>query len=335
MPHVCTIQARAASKIIRAAAEAGVKSEELLRAARLDPVVLEDPENRVPYSQHVALYELGARLTGDDYFGLHVAERADPGMFDILGYLGMVSMTFGEALKRLVRYYRIWSDGAVHDLVVEGQRARLIYTITDASIHECRHECEASLAIPVMLCRRAGGIDWRLEEVRFRHTPPADIAEHKRIFRAPVRFNCPVNELVFTRSYLDLTLIRGDSGLISVLDRQAEDLLARLPKPECFIDKVRRLLKEAPKVDPGLSELARQLGTTERTLQRKLKEEGASYQSLVREVRCALSEQYLRKPEVAISEIAYLLGFSETSAFHRAFRRWTGITPKEYRRLYH
>lgn len=333
MSHICTIQARAASKIIAAVAEAGVEPKELFRAVQLDPAVLKNPENRIPYAQLVALYEYGAKLTGDDAFGLHIAERAVPQMFNVLGYVGMASMTVGEALERLVRYYEIWSNGAVYGLTTEGSKARLTYRIIDARVRECRHECETSFATPVMLCYKVAGIDWVPEQVGFHHSRPGNIAEHERIFRVPVFFNRPVNELIFDRSYLDLPLIHGDPGLSSVLDRHAERLLAELPKPKCQTDRVRRALYENLKGgDPGLDVLARRLGMAGRTLQRKLKEEGASYQDLVDEVRCERSQQYLQKSGMATSEIAYQLGFSETSAFHRAFKRWTGATPKEYRR---
>ena len=307
--------------------------KELLQAVELDPDLLKNPENRIPYAKYVALYEYAAKLTGDDCFGLHIAERAVPQMFDLLGYVGMASLTMGEALERMARYYEIWSDGAAYELTTGGSRVRLTYKIKDARVRECRHECEASFATPIMLCCKVAGVNWIPDEVGFHHRRPANTSEHERIFRVPVFFDQPVNELIFDRSYLDLPLTGGDPGLVSVLDRHAELLLAELPKPERLTDKVRRLLGDNLKGgDLGLGVLTRRLGMTGRTLQRKLREEGTSYQDLVNEVRCEFSKQYLQKSGMAIGEIAYSLGFSETSAFHRAFKRWTGMTPKEYRR---
>jgi AraC-like DNA-binding protein len=334
MSHICTIQARAVGKIISAVADAGVAPGELLQAVQLDRVSFEQAEYRIPYASYVALYEYAAKLTGDDCFGLHIAERAVPQMFDLLGYVGMASLTMGEALERMVRYYELWSDGAVYDLMTGGAKARLTYKIRDARLRECRHECESSFATPVMLCHKLTGVDWVPDEIGFHHPRPANTSEHERIFRAPVSFDRPANEMIFDRSYLDLPLTGGDQGLASVLDRHASLLLAELPKPGRLTDEVRRLLGDSLKGGgPGLDVLTRRLGMTGRTLQRKLKEEGATYQNLVDEVRCELSKRYLQKSGMAIGEIAYSVGFSETSAFNRAFKRWTGMTPKEYRRM--
>ena len=319
-------------KIISAVADAGVAREELLQAAQLDPASVDNPESRIPYANYVALYEQAAKLTGDDCFGLHIAERAVPQMFDLLGYVGMASPTMGEALERMVRYYELWSDGAVYDLTTAGSKARLTYKIRDARVRECRQECETSFATPVMLCHKVAGVDWVPDEIGFHHPRPANISEHERIFRVPVYFDRPVNELIFDRSYLDLPLTGGDPGLVSVLDRHAGLLLAELPKPERLTDKVRRLLGDSLRGgDLGLEVFARRLGMTGRTLQRKLKDEDTTYHDLVDEVRCELSKRYLQKSGMAIGEIAYSVGFSETSAFNRAFKRWTGMTPKEYR----
>ena len=337
MPHVCTIQARATQKILSAAAEAGVEPGEVLHAVQINPVLLASPERRIPYARYVAMGKYAADRTGDDDFGLHVAEGALARMFDVLGYACMASLTVGEALERMVRYYEIWSDGGAYGLRAEGSRVHLTYAIRDSLVRECRHECEMSFATPVLLCRQMTGTRLVPEVVGFHHPPPGNSSEHERIFRAPVRFNWPVNELVFDRSYLELPLAGGDPGLADVLDRHAERLLAELPKPEWLADRVRGLLGERLKgghplpEEVSLETVSRQLGLTGRTLQRRLKEEGASFQGLVDELRREAAMSDLKSPGAAISEIAYRLGFSDPSAFHRAFKRWTGTTPKEYR----
>jgi AraC-like DNA-binding protein len=192
------------------------------------------------------------------------------------------------------------------------------------------------LAITVICLRSATGTSWTPREVWFQHAPPENTSEHRRIFRAPVRFAQVSNELFFHRSLLDVPIARADLGLCTVLDRHAEELLAKFSaqgRPQNVVDQVRQILSIALRGgDPGLEASARQLRMSARTLQRKLNEKGTSHQDLLDEMRRELSMRYLQEPEVAICEVAYLLGFSESSAFHRAFRRWTGTTPRDYRR---
>lgn len=333
MPRVHTITIKAVGKVVDAARACRVPPEELYRAINLDPALLDDADNRIPYAQLIALYEEAARLTGDEAFGLHLSEHTSEKVFDLLGYVLMSSPTLGEALHRIVRYHPIWNDGAEYVVETENEWVHLGYRYLSPRAEARRHDCEMTLAITLRFGRIATGVDWTPREVSFEHEQPADLSEHLRIFRSPLRFSRPVNELVFDRSLLSLPLVEADPALCAVLDRHAAELLAKSPVRGGFVDEVRALLFEAMQGgDASLEAISRQLGTSPRTLQRKLKEEGASHQDLLDEIRRDLSKRYLREPQMAICEVAYLLGFSEPSAFHRAFRRWTGITPKAYRR---
>lgn len=332
MEGVGTISVKAVGKIVAAASERGVAPEELYRAVALDPALLADPDNRIPYSQVVEMYEQGARLTGDDAFGLHLSERISPKIFDVLSYVLLNSATLGDAMRRVVRYHPIWNDGAEYSLVVEGARARLRYHYLCADGAERRQDCEMTLAITLRAGQFTTGVDWTPDEVSFQHPEPPDTSEHRRIFGCPVRFSQPFNEYSFDASLLELPAIEADPVLFELLERHAEELLARFPRRGGQADEVRRMLFEALRGgDPGLDAVARRLGFSARTLQRKLKDEGTSHQELLEEMRRDLSQRYLREPRMAICEVAYLLGFSEPSAFHRAFRRWTGTTPARFR----
>jgi AraC-like DNA-binding protein len=249
-----------------------------------------------------------------------------------VGYAVINSPTLGDALSRAVRYHMIWNEGAEFKLETDGEQVRLAYHYVDLNGAGCRQDCEMTLALIMSFGRRVTGVDWTPREVRFQHSEPADTSEHRRIFRAPLSFEKPVSELVFESRVLELPLAEADPGLCVVLDRQVEGLLAKLPRRGGLSDGVRALLRQAINGgDPGLEAISQQLGLSPRTLQRKLKEEHTSHQDLLDEMRRDLSVSYLREPEMAICEVAYLLGFSEPSAFHRAFRRWTGTTPRAYR----
>ena len=333
MPREHTILVRSVNKIIDAASVHGVEPEEIYRAINLERALLDDPDNRIPFHKLVAAYEHAAQLTGDDAFGLHVGENSDPRLFDVLGYMVVNSPTLGEALNRLVRYHSIWSEGAFFNLDIGGSLVRLAYVYRDEMSEECRQDCEMTLAISVSFARRVTGVDWTPHEVSFQHSKPKSIAEHRRIFRSPIHFDRPSNELIFDRSLLSLPMAKADPGLCAILDRHAQELLAKSTHQDGLVGQVRQLLTEALNGgDPRLDTVAQKLGISVRTLQRKLREEGTSHQYLLDEMRSDLSRRYLQEPNLAICEVAYLLGFSEPSAFHRAFRRWTGITPKEFRR---
>lgn len=335
MSVVYSISVKAAGKIIAATADAGIAPEELCRAVQLDSSALEPADNRIPFAQLIMLYEHAARLTGDDAFGLRVGERSSPKMYDVLGYVTMNSRTFGEALNRLIRYQQIWTDAVTFSLEIADSTAHLsyIYRIGNLSPEERRQESENMMSAIVRFGRMVTGVDWTPREVNFEHEQPENISEHERIFRAPIRFNTSPTKLIFDSLLLALPLVEADTTLGALLERQAEDLLAKSPQRGAFINGVRQLIGESLRGgDARLEIVAQKSGVSSRTLQRKLREEGTSYQELLEEMQRTLSKIYLQKPEMAICEVAYLLGFSQSSAFHRAFRRWTGLTPKEFRR---
>ena len=332
MNRVCTIQASAVRKIVNLAARYGVSAQSLYQEVKLNPALLDNPDQRIPFAQLVLLYERAAVLTKDDEFGLHLGESIDPRVFDVLGYAALNSATVGEAFARVARYHSIWTDGAQLDLEVSNATARVIYRYVDRSLQECRQDSEMTLAAFAALGRLITNIEWLPTEVKFAHKAPRDTAEHARIFRCAVRFGSELNELVFDSATLELPITRADPGLCAVLDRHAEELLAKYPRQDAIIDQVRSVIrKELQGGDPSLEAVAIQLGLGSRTLQRRLRENGTAHQQLLDQMRKDLALRYLREPEMAICEVAYLLGFSERSALHRAFKRWTGMTPSEFR----
>lgn len=305
----------------------------LYRAVGLNPAVPKDPDARIPFAQIVALYEQAAVMTGDDWFGLRVGEHVDATAFDVLGYSVINSPTFGAALDRVVRYNFIWTNGSCFTVENVNGRTTVEYVYLDESIHERRHDVEMTFAALVVLGRRVTGVDWAPREIRFQHERPPDTSEHERIFQCPILFGAITNDFVFDSSYLNLPIIKADARLCALLDRHANELLARYPREDSLVERMRTLLKdELNGGDASLEVLAAKLGMSARTLQRKLHALGTSHQELLDEMRKDLALRYLREPGMAVCEVAYLLGFSESSAFHRAFKRWTGSTPSEFRK---
>lgn len=336
MPNTLKVPVSSTGKIINAVSLAGVKREEFARTANFDLRLLEDADNEIPFTQLFGLYRHAENLVGDDAFGLHVGERDNPKSYGVLGYVTINSRNVGEALNRLIRYQQIRTKAYKFSLEIFGSNVHLTYVYqgNDVAPETRRHESEETLSSIIEFGRRATEFDWTPLEVRFEHARPKDVSEHERIFRAPVRFGKSVTQLVFDSSFLHLPLVEADLTLGSLLERQAEELLKKSPRVEkTFANQVRRLMRENLSAGSELrmETVCRNLGSSRRTLQRKLTEEGTTYQKLLEEIQCEMSKSYLRQPGITICEISDSLGFSESSAFHRAFRRWTGQTPKEFR----
>ena len=310
------------------------KMAELCRSVELDLSTLEDNGNQIPFAQLIRLYEDAARLTGDDAFGLHIGEQTDVKIYGVLGYVTSNSQTYGEALNRLIRYQQIRTSAVSFSIDIIGADVHLAYNylIKKVSPQNRRQESEEMMSTMLHVGRKVTGVEWTLREIHFEHAQPENVSEHERIFRAPVHFNKPLTKFIFDKSVLELPLVEADLILGSLLERQAEELLSKSPQHGFFVHQVRQLIRDGlPVGEARIETVCRKLGNSMRTLQRKLREEDTSYQALLEATQRELSEFYLHKPEIALGEISYLLGFSQPSAFHRAFRRWTGLTPKEFR----
>jgi AraC-like DNA-binding protein len=329
-----TIDVRATRKVFDAAARRGVAPEALCHAAGVDLSLVNASDERVPFGSLVALYERAAALTHDDAFGLHLAEESDAETYDLLGYLVLNSETFGDALRNLMRYVGIWTDAVSFSLETMKAEARLTYVYRSPAPapEQRRQEAEHMLGTMIRAARLMTGTGCKPLRVHFEHRKPKTISEHKRVFGAPLRFQSARTELVFNPRDLERPVLKADERLRALLERHANGLLAALPRTGTWADEVRRAISEASRPDDlRLEAVARRLKTGTRTLQRQLAAEGSSFQAVVRETRSLLAKNYLRDPKLAICEVAYLLGFSQPSAFHRAFQEWEGMTPRAFR----
>jgi AraC-like DNA-binding protein len=170
-------------------------------------------------------------------------------------------------------------------------------------------------------------------EVQFAHQPPRQTSEHLRVFGAPVSFAAPTNALVFDPEFVERQVPSADERLYPIMRRYLEQVLQEMPRETDELASVRRAVGEIMREgDPKLADVARKIALSPRTLQRRLKEQSLDFKGLVDDTRRRFSLNYLKDPQHTLTEIAYLLGYSEVSAFNRAFKRWTGTTPVSYRR---
>ena len=327
-----TVSTRSVRPVIERLRSLGIDTEPVLLAAGAEAATLDDPDGRLPHELAIAVWREAAERSGDDTFGIHAAEQIRPGAFDVLDYATRSSVTLGEAFERLVRYHRVLHDVAVVRMSVDGDRAELTHSLPEAAGELPRHPAEFIVAAWLVVARQATGNDFAPVEVGFRHRRPADLAEHDRFFRAPIHFNGAANGVVLDRSLLDLPLIRSDPGLCAVLERHLVELIQRMPRATSFSVRVRgAIAKDLSTAAPSAEQAARKLHMSRRTMQRMLAAEGTTFTKLVDTLRRDLATRYLGEPDVAIAEVAFLLGFSEASAFHRAFKRWHGVTPAVHR----
>lgn len=322
--------------LLRFAARAGVSPHALLRAAGVDPALVGNPDAEIPHGPKLRLWDEAAHLTGDPDFGLHLAEwvcLSPEEHFAVLTFAVQSCATLGEHYKRMERYVRLIHEGTFLTLEVEQDDARLSHGVIDGVLPP-RQPVECMLALAVLQGRRAVGDDFSPREVRFAHTSPTRVSEQERLFRAPVRYAWPRNELVLARADLERPQRHAEPRLLDVLDGQIQALLSWQSETRSLPGRVTRYMADQlPDGEPTLSSVAAKLKMSSRSLQRRLQDEGTTFARLLADLRRDLASRYLSNAGTTIAEVAFLLGFTEISAFHRAFKRWTGTTPAEYKRI--
>jgi AraC-like DNA-binding protein len=333
-----TAAAGALAAILAFAEERAPGARAHLERAVLGGPLGPDLDARVPADRIPALLEEAARITGDSCFGLHHTTASDPRRFGVLAYATSTSRTLGEAFGHATRFLALWNGGMELRIATAAGEISLEFApralALDRDSEGLRQLLELSTATTIHLGRTFTGVNIapRAVELYTAEPAPATLAELARFYASPLGFRAPVTRVVLDASVLDLPLRTADPTLAAIIARHAEGLLADLQTAPTWARRTRDAVIEALGRDAtDLSAVARKLGAGGRSLQRRLREEGTSFQAVVEEARHELSLRYLRDPRMSMSEIAYLLGFADLSAFYRAFKRWTGGAPAEYR----
>jgi AraC-like DNA-binding protein len=310
----------------------GADVEAIVRSVGLKSDELRDPDKRLPFEMAISLSAASAQAVRDAAFGLHLAELYRPGDFGLLDYLAHSSRRLRDALERLRRYNRLLQDVAEIVLDVRSDQAE-VWQRELKSVWIPPAVTENALANLIVIGRHLTGRAIVPLSVQFRHPAPLYKGEHERVFGCAVRFEAERDAVVLRTEDLELPLTNADPTLCSILDRHAQHLLDELPPTASFSTRVREMVAQALKDEnPTAALLARRLRMSPRTLRRRLEEEGTTYEEVVDQLRRALTERYLDHPDMSLSQIALLLGYSDASAFRRAFRRWHGSSPATYRR---
>jgi len=325
-----TLSLRLVQPFTRALVAAHIDPRPLLSGLPVPPVQFLDPDGRIPHALAMELLERAVAASGDEALGVHAAEQVLPGDFDALEYVARASGTLRGALEGLGRFIRLMHDQATCALSAEGGLD--VWTLRLPLPHS-RAMFEFAFAAMILTGRSASGRAQTPHAIELPFPEPGGSSEQARVFRCPVTWGAPRSAIVFSRGDLDAPLAQANPALSAALHRHAEQLLANVSASRTFATRVREhVIAALQTAEPTAEDVARTLKTSERTLRRRLQEDGTSFTDLVSDVRRELAMSYLRDARLSLMEIAFLLGFSNVSAFHRAFRRWTGVTPSEHRR---
>jgi AraC-like DNA-binding protein len=328
-----TVAASVVRSILDAAAHYGIDVDALCRDLGIDRKVVDDFDGRVPYEALLGAWEALSRASGDEWLGLHFAERfASSRTFYVVGMAARRCATVGQAIELAVRYARV---------VNEATEMR-VFRVPGMTILQDgpapprppwpRHYSEASLAAFISLGRRWVGPVVSPLRVRFAHASPPDPTPLERWFGCPVAFEQPQNQLEFSDAVVATRLPEPDPDVREYLESRARTVLATLETPSTLPrlrDAVRLELADGAR----LEHVAKRLAMSKRTLQRRLADEGLDFQRLVDEERCELALAALQRRGLSVTEAARAAGYADEKAFRRACRRWTGMTPRELRAL--
>ena len=299
----------------------------------LDPLWAMDPDERLPISVALELLRGGIVISGDDNIGLKAAAEVERGDYGVLEYVARSAPTLGAATEVLGRYLALVSDAVRFTLEVKDGRAQVRL---ESTVVLPRPNADFQSAAFFWATRLVMGDDAPQHpiEVWFEHAQPEDMSEYERAFLGnKVLFGMPWNGFVFDAALLERPMPGADDKLHVLIRKHADALLAELPRAQSFTQRVRELLlKELEGGNPSAVRIASALHMSGRTLTRRLEDEGTTFKDLLDDLRKSLSLRYVGSTDLGLSEIAFLLGFSQSAAFHRAFKRWTAQTPLEYRR---
>ena len=309
----------------------GLDSAALCAQAGLDPQLMDDPNARYPLSATTRLWELAVQASGDPAIGLRVSRFVSPTTFHALGYALVASGSLREVFERIVRYHQVVSDALTLELSAEGERYHFRLLQPPDSPAPALEAIDAFAAIYVRTCRNRLGRDYAPLAVYLRRPEPADPKPWHAVFRAPVFFGAEEDRLEFAARDFDSHLDDANPELAEHNETVLKRTLAQL-QPLTWERKVRRAIEEQlPEGEPSAERIAQALHLSLRSLQRHLADEGCRFDALLNECRENLALLHLRDPNCSLAEISYLLGFADTSSFSRAFKRWTGMTPGQFR----
>lgn len=327
-----TIAVTSTLAMIRTARARGAQVDDVLRDAGLSQETLADPDARLPAPTVMAVWNALRERTGDPALQVVAPAALEFGEYRIIDYLVAASATVGDGVRRFAQFFGLIADSLVLQVretpddcsveltTVEGAPVPPVYVdyVFAALVYRIR----------TRICARL-----QVRRVELRHAESKVAAPYQEVFQAPISFGANADRLRFSIPVWNLPTDNGDAALVGLLEEHARILSQRTTRATAgFEEEVRRAIATTLTTGASIQQVARALNLSVRSLQRRLDASETTFRDLSEDVRGRLAEGYLANPGVSISEVAVLLGFSEESAFNRAFRRWTGESPGRWRR---
>ena len=304
----------------------------MFREVGLDPAALEDPNGRYPVTGMIRLWELAVERSGDPCFGLTAATQWRPTTWHGLGFAWLASGTLEQAYRRLERYSAIFTTAADIRVVERSDRFRL----TVATQHDLKAEpigavIDAFVSIVIHMSRVIYGPDFRPLRVELTHEGLGCRQKRREFFTSPVNYQAAQNAVEVSRDVARKVLPSANAELAHANEEVIKDYLARIGGGPTAVRVRAQIIRDLSSGVLRAETIASELNMSPRTLQRRLRDEGATYTTVLDDTRRELAQRLIEDQTMTLSEISYLLGFSEVSSFSRSFRRWTDLSPTEYR----
>jgi AraC-like DNA-binding protein len=304
----------------------------VLEKAGIAPALLDDPRARISNRQYADVIVPLMRLSNDEFLFQGGRRRTPYGAFAMMCHSIIHEPTLRPALLRGLHFYEIFT-GDIHFRLRAGEeRTEVSVRWDDPGVDPFHASTESMLTVIHRLCSWLIGQRIPLAEATFAYPPPAHVDHYHTLFHCPLRFGQSRNAIVFSAHYLNYPLMQDEQSLKTLLRNVPSMLFVPPVNPQLLTARIRALLgKDFTQEFPEFEDVAARLGMTPQTLRRRLKEEDNSYQAIKDQLRRDAAIYYLTRPQLGIADIAQMMGFSEPSTFHRAFKKWTGLTPGEYR----
>lgn len=305
----------------------------VLQVLGVSEAELGDADWRIPRVRFNAALEQAIELSEDPFIGLHAGEQVRPAHYGVLGHVMMSCETSRHVIERHRQWHQLVARGEIVEYEETKNLVWLRESLPGGKDLITRAGVECNMAATLTYARWLFGRDIVPAELHFPYPAPADLAEYRRVFRCPMRFDADGLALAIHGGMLDAALPQANPELRQLMEARAARQAAELGLDgDEFLGQLRKVIAaRLPQAAPDMDAAAAAMNISARTLQRRLAERGTHYKRALDDTRRDLALSYVRDPQLSLMDAVLLLGFSEQSAFHRAFRRWTGTTPNEYR----
>lgn len=311
--------------------EHGCDPEPIFNSYGFKPTQFENPDFEIPFIRGSRLFADCVKATGCEHFGLSLGMRTEPSALGIAGFMLQTAYDVNTALHALIRHYELHDQGSFVSLKINNNFAFLGYGLKVSGASATEHIYDLAMTVGCKIMRGLCGEDWNPTEVMLARPHPQDPSPYKRFFKTSIRFDAEENAVVFPTHWLQHKLPNQDPLLFDYLEGRAAEL--HLKQGFSLINKLHRFLhKSLVTGDYSANTAAQHLGIHERTLSRRLHELDTNFRKEINEVRYTMARNFLATSQASTAEIALALGYADAATFSRSFKRWSGMSPTQWRR---